>query len=744
MRRRNPLPPPGTGPAGMVFQAVQATAQQMVAGIIVVSYALGATKSLVAHATGHPGLPWATELPGVLAAALGTAACLLLARRATAGRRAFAVCLALAFGPASWLPLVVPHAHEAAPLYWLHTVSGLPGFTLVVARMPVAGMVAVGANSVLAELARATVAGEADHRLVAGRVALSLFIHLAYGLLGLAAYDLASHVTGQLAASRSRQQGFLTREASLREEERAARFLHDEVLSVLHLVTLEVPAADIAPLARRALDELRAPRPVDPAPVSASQLAAALPPTPAAGAAPHVVTRLAADPLLPGDVAHELVAAADEAIRNAHLHSHGTCTVQVEATAEVVRITVSDDGIGFRPESVAPTSTGIARSILHRVNVLAGCRAAVTSTPGSGTRVMLEWRPGEATPEAPTPDATPLEAVRLAGAWPWVLLAALLASQVLVDLPTLGSAAAVAGVVAMAGMVWAAARDAAQGRPPSALAFLAGLAGMALLASRQVPSADPSALWPFALYSFCCGLLATGGRVGMTWVLFAAGLAVTVFGSAGAGRPVVLLEALRYAIQPLAGSLCALLVRRAMDGVRLARHAEDLAFRASIAAEARRTERAAVHAQVQQAAGDVLARLQEGRPLDEAERRRARQAELILRDWMRGRRLLDAGGRVAALVASARDAGAQVQLLDDAGPHLAVDPARVHAALAHELAAVGPGSRLTARLCPAGRDAVLTIHHHCPAGGRSMAFSRDDLGGGRAPTTHPEGTDGHP
>jgi signal transduction histidine kinase len=53
-----------------------------------------------------------------------------------------------------------------------------------------------------------------------------------------------------------------------------------------------------------------------------------------------------------------------------------------------LQITVSDQGIGFDPNSIEDTRSGL-RSIRERARLLGG-RAIIESAPGSGTSITVE------------------------------------------------------------------------------------------------------------------------------------------------------------------------------------------------------------------------------------------------------------------------------------------------------------------------------------------------------------------
>jgi signal transduction histidine kinase len=99
--------------------------------------------------------------------------------------------------------------------------------------------------------------------------------------------------------------------------------------------------------------------------------------------------------LLPADVVRAVVEAASEAVSNSRRHSGaGRCDVHLAArrtgrTARVA-VTVRDSGNGFDPRLVPDRRLGIRVSIVGRMEAVGGS-ATITSAPGAGTEVLLEW-----------------------------------------------------------------------------------------------------------------------------------------------------------------------------------------------------------------------------------------------------------------------------------------------------------------------------------------------------------------
>jgi histidine kinase/DNA gyrase B/HSP90-like ATPase len=96
---------------------------------------------------------------------------------------------------------------------------------------------------------------------------------------------------------------------------------------------------------------------------------------------------------LPGPVCVAVCGSVREALANVARHAGtGRANVKLERQDGRVAVLVDDDGVGFVPETVPPGRFGVSGSILGRMAGVGG-HAEVTSTPGRGTTVHLEWSP---------------------------------------------------------------------------------------------------------------------------------------------------------------------------------------------------------------------------------------------------------------------------------------------------------------------------------------------------------------
>lgn len=100
---------------------------------------------------------------------------------------------------------------------------------------------------------------------------------------------------------------------------------------------------------------------------------------------------------VPLEVSDALVDAMTEAMRNSNRHAERRDGRDVHRTARATRlprgieIVIRDDGKGFNSRRVGVDRLGMRLNIIERVNSLTGASAAITSVPGRGTTVTLDW-----------------------------------------------------------------------------------------------------------------------------------------------------------------------------------------------------------------------------------------------------------------------------------------------------------------------------------------------------------------
>ncbi|WP_405090913.1 ATP-binding protein [Micromonospora sp. NBC_01392] len=186
--------------------------------------------------------------------------------------------------------------------------------------------------------------------------------------------------------------------AAREAERRHNRDLHDTVLGTLTMVGLGAVGGSSVALRERCAADLRtlsalagartgtAPGEVD----LDERLRTVL-----AGLPDLAVTATLPPCRLPAEVAAALADSAAAALANVARHAPGAATtLRLARAGGAVVVEVADDGPGFDPTTVPAHRYGLRESIHGRMATVDG-RAVVTSAPGAGTRVRLEWSDGD-------------------------------------------------------------------------------------------------------------------------------------------------------------------------------------------------------------------------------------------------------------------------------------------------------------------------------------------------------------
>ncbi|SCE83889.1 hypothetical protein GA0074695_1511 [Micromonospora viridifaciens] len=181
-------------------------------------------------------------------------------------------------------------------------------------------------------------------------------------------------------------------------ERRQNRDLHDTVLGTLTMVGLGAVAGPSATLRERcaadlrtlaALADARSAPVADPVALD-DRLRAAL------ARLPDLPVTASLTPcVVPADVAGALADSAAAALANVARHAPGAAaTLRLVEDADTIVVEVADDGPGFDPAAVPVHRYGLRESVIGRMATVGG-RAEVTSAPGAGTRIRLEWTGGD-------------------------------------------------------------------------------------------------------------------------------------------------------------------------------------------------------------------------------------------------------------------------------------------------------------------------------------------------------------
>jgi signal transduction histidine kinase len=259
---------------------------------------------------------------------------------------------------------------------------------------------------------------EDDERIIATLAAFAATA-IEAALLVTAERERASAMS-ELAAAHERaraQRDMIVRVIDAQESERArvARDLHDQigqsltsVLLGLRLVEGTLPAErddlaqvrahthEVRGLVVQALDEVRQlafelrPTVLDDVGVVAALRRLADDVTQRHGVpVAFVLDGLDDDTRLPSEVETVVYRVAQEALTNVVRHAEASCAaVEVAAGTDAVRMTVTDDGVGFQVSTDAQSSLGLA-GMAERASLVGG-RVQISSGPTEGTVVMLE------------------------------------------------------------------------------------------------------------------------------------------------------------------------------------------------------------------------------------------------------------------------------------------------------------------------------------------------------------------
>ena len=94
---------------------------------------------------------------------------------------------------------------------------------------------------------------------------------------------------------------------------------------------------------------------------------------------------------LPPDVQVSLYRTAQEALNNVAKHAQaGRVTVSLRCQSKAVKLSIKDDGRGFKPENVAPGSLGL--TIMRERAEAIGADLRIQSKIGRGTQVSVVWK----------------------------------------------------------------------------------------------------------------------------------------------------------------------------------------------------------------------------------------------------------------------------------------------------------------------------------------------------------------
>lgn len=537
-----------------------------------------------------------------------------------------------------------------------------------------------------------------------------------------------------LARTHTDQAEDAVRQALAAERARLDALVHDEVMTTLVAAarSSDDAASGLADQARAALASLERAEvgasvtdPLSPDQFTwlLEDVVAAVAPTATFGS--RVTARAG---LLPHAVVTGLAQATREVCLNAARHADATSVaVEVEVgtagACPVVRVTVTDDGVGFDPDRVAPERLGLRVSVRERLRVLGG-DAQLDAAPGRGTRAVLTWSGPEVDAESAT------SAARRTDFWfdhpifidqdvaPYAYaMGGLMTVYTLVGWLSIGlyRSPVLAGVAFVLVAIATPLALSSVGRQMTPTRSW-GIVALALAASLLSLLALEPGRWLANTTWFSgavCLLLVTvrsGNRPVPAWV--GASLHGIVVLLVAATTPVDFVNVLGVALAPL---VWVGLLEFFIDWLgRVQVQLEDAEARTLAASAANATAfgslvlREVWLTDLRAQVGPLLQKLAvRDQPLTDADRALCLVTEGALRDQIRARNLTSPA--LAALILEARLRGVQVTLVDNRGSDL---PPNVRAAALRRLEATVramASGRLVARTAPEGYDEAVTI-----------------------------------
>ncbi|MGK9147659.1 hypothetical protein KXS11_08555 [Plantibacter flavus] len=639
-------------------------------------------------------------------------------------------------------------------LTWVLTTTALPVIAAAIAWGPVGGWTLLGIVAIVVPVLRALVGDTSPNGVVNDVHSIAfamLFCVITTTLLESARLaDVAASAAQATTAERTQQ---LAREAS---QVRTHALVHDEVLATLGFAARATPEMRplLADQARRALAAITAltgaaPPAVGTEPTGSEPTGSTTTADPESDPEAralrrdrlaHMVRHVAAEhgvtaqllseestdsthgtaPMIPSEATAALLGALRQALVNAERHAGPAARVRViaELADDRVRLIVQDDGVGFDPDLRVDGRMGVPVSILARLRTVRGGWASVSSAPGAGTTVVLEWSPPPATPDRsarrrrtlPVAEGSVWRKRRMSGFVSVTFLAMLGLLATVAALRTGSPAPFVPAALLGAGLVALAPRAEDRATPRVAVAALALATGASAVGMSSLPT--PVTLvyadaWFVPCTAFVLALLAFRGRPVSAAVGVLLVVAVVVIGVGIADVDVkqlvsavvrlLFITAIAIALVYTDGALNS---RAERDRATALAAAEDRAWAVTTRAELR-TRGLALVALVE----PLLLRIASGDELTRSEERECQVLEGRLRDEYRSGRL--AREPLMAAAAAARRRGVDVVLLDDV-PERSIPEETLVAVVAWLALALDDASsdRFAGRLLPDGRSGV--------------------------------------
>ncbi|MBM9839223.1 ATP-binding protein [Rhodococcus hoagii] len=343
--------------------------------------------------------PWWT--PAALAATFGTALAMGVASfldsprllRITGGATAIGYLVAVATWPLAWIG--PPYESEVGT--WLSSFPGLASMAAAAAWRPALTFTHLVVSCVSVQILNQVVRTESFRSPLIPDVLFAIMFCTLFVAAAVMALRTGKVLDETITSTHKAAAIAAANHARTVERERFDALIHDGVMSTLLAAarqgtTPSVAAQSAATL--RQLDHLASDGGAATDFAAATVLAHIRSAVTDVDETLTLETDAITDRAVPSDVTRAIAAAAAEAVRNSvrHAGDEAVRTVTVTLAADGVRVLVADNGVGFDPAAVPPHRLGLAVSIHGRMRQLTGASSVVTSHPGAGTEVRLEWR----------------------------------------------------------------------------------------------------------------------------------------------------------------------------------------------------------------------------------------------------------------------------------------------------------------------------------------------------------------
>ncbi|MBN9239728.1 MAG: hypothetical protein BGO97_08515 [Micrococcales bacterium 70-64] len=309
---------------------------------------------------------------------------------------------ALAFLAAvvTWIPAMNGQAMPLSASPWPLGITSIGTVPAALAFRPVVAWTALVANAGALALVRFVASGQVDLSEALQDGLFAVAFSAIFSVVAIVAVRNARALDEAANIARTSAASAASAAARLHEQARLDALIHDELMTALYYATTDRGelTGSVRSQAARALDQLARldvsrddQPPVEPAEF-VTRLRAVL--LDLSSGIPITTDARRAAPI-PAEVADAFAEGATEALRNSLRHAGDPSvprSVVIRLTGYGVTVTVRDEGAGFEPGAVDPYRLGLRVSIRGRLAAVRGGSARVTSTPGRGTTVTLDWR----------------------------------------------------------------------------------------------------------------------------------------------------------------------------------------------------------------------------------------------------------------------------------------------------------------------------------------------------------------